>query len=179
MPIRDEQIMGLANKAVRGYVNKQFAKYFTKEEVEDMVADVALRIVKARDKFDEERGCLNAWVYTIAMNVVKTAGKAKSNRTAFAERIEDMEETAPIDITYEKNGYVEEAADEDLMRREMVSGFYAKLRSERDKRFLGWQIEGLSAEEMAKKEGTTVQNVYMILHHMRQRLRAQRVREAA
>ena len=121
MPIRDEQVWGLANKAVRGYVNKQFAKYFTKEEVEDMVADVALRIVKARDKFDEERGCLNAWVWTIAVNVVKTAGKAKSNRTAFAERI----------------------------------------------------------EEMAKKEGTSVQNVYMILHHMRQRLRAQRVRGAA
>ena len=179
MSIKAEQLWPIAAKAVHGYVNKQFTKYFTKEEVEDMVAEVAYKIWKARDTFDEERGTFNGWVWTIATNAVKTAAKAKWNRSRVDERIEDVVEVTPLDTILEENGYVEETADSDMLRREMVDSLFAKLRSERDKRFLGWQIEGVSAEEMAEREGTSVQNVYMILYHMRQRLRAQPLREAA
>ena len=46
----------------------------------------------------------------------------------------------------------------------------SRLKSERDRRFLDWQIDGLDAKEMARREGIPVENVHMVLFHMRQRL---------
>ena len=177
MTIQAEQLWPIAAKAVHGYVNKQFTKYFTKEEVEDMVGEVVFKTWRARNTFDEEKGTLNTWVWTIAKNTVRTTAMAKRNRSGMVERIED--EVIPLDTMFENSGYVEEDTDSKLLQREMVDGFFAKLRDERDKRFLNWQIEGLTAEEMAKREGTTKQNVYLILCRMRQRLRAQHLHEAA
>ncbi len=42
-PIAPEKFKNVASKAVSSYVKKQYSKYFTNEDIEDMVSDVTLR----------------------------------------------------------------------------------------------------------------------------------------
>ena len=69
-PIAPEQYRNVASKAVSSYVKKQYSKYFTNEDIEDMVSDVTLRMWRAKDSFDAEKGDVFQWVWSIAKNVV-------------------------------------------------------------------------------------------------------------
>ena len=55
-PIAPEKYRNVASKAVSSYVKKQYSKYFTNEDIEDMVSDVTLRMWRAKDSFDTEKG---------------------------------------------------------------------------------------------------------------------------
>ena len=169
-PIKPSQFRQLAAKAVLGYVNKQFSKYFTEEDKEDIISEVVLRMWRAKDSFDSSKGNLATWVGTIARNAVKSMAAAKSSRKDISWLIEDNEEECDF---YDECGYrcYEFATDRDLLLEEHKKCLFDSLRSERDRRFLKWQMEGLDAEEMARKEGISKSNVHMILFHMRHRLK--------
>ncbi len=170
LPISPEQFRQYASKAVHGFVDKQFPKYFYQYEMEDMVSDVVLKIWRARESYDPAKGAYSTWVGTIARNVVRSEARAKSCRENISCKFDR-------DIVLDESEYGlyrsgEMSADGEFIAEEMHRAFYSRLVSERDRRFLAWQIEGLDAGEMAKREGITVNNVHIILCRMKRRLRS-------
>ena len=167
-PLTPNQFRNFATKAVLGYIKNQFSHFFVKEEIEDIISEVVLRMWRGKEAFNAEKGSLATWVGTIAMNTVRTAAMAKGNRSVISDRFENGE--IPDNCRYGTYRGDEFNADREMMYDEFLEGFFSKLKSERDKRFLVWQIEGLDAEEIAEREGITVNNVYMVIFHLRKRL---------
>ena len=151
-------------------MKKQYSKYFTNEDIEDMVSDVTLRMWRAKDSFDAEKGDVFQWVWTIAKNVVRTSALAKHNRTDISLAFEEgeIQDNCPYS-TY--RGY-EFGADNDIIFEETQESLFDKLKSERDKLFLCWKIEGLDSKEMAERAGISVDAVYMVMFHLKQRLQS-------
>lgn len=170
LPISPNQFRAHAEKAVQCYLHEQFPKYFSAEEKEDLVSEVVLRMWRSMGSFDPARGALSTWVGTIARNVVRSAALAKWNRTDISHRLEEQELSVDEScLGLYRSG--EFSADGELLAEELLDGFYSALDSERDTRLLGWQLEGLSAAEMAKREGITTESVHTALCRMRRRLR--------
>ena len=169
-PIAPEQFRITAQKAVRGYVKKQYPKYFSSEDIEDMVSEVTLKMWRAKESFDAEKGNVSQWVWAIAKNVVKSSARAKHNRTDISIAFEngDIQDNCPY------SGYrgYEFGADRDILFDETQMGLIDKLKSERDRLFLGWKIEGLDPKEMAERAGISVHAVYMVLFHLKQKLQS-------
>jgi len=169
-PIAPEEYRSVASKAVSNYVKKQYSKYFTNEDIEDMVSDVTLRMWRAKDSFDTEKGDVFQWVWTIAKNVVRTAALAKHNRTDISLAFEegDIQDNCP----YSKYRGYDFGADNEIIFEETQKSLFDKLKSERDKMFLSWKIEGLDSKEMAERAGISVDAVYMVMFHLKQRLQS-------
>ena len=169
IPIQPAQFMAYASKAVNAFIQKQYSTFFTIEDMEDIVAEVVARMWRARNSFNPAKGTFSTWVGTIARNAVKSAAESKWHRAEISVEFEDGDFLD--NCTYSTFRSEEYAADGDLILEETQAELYARLKSERDRRFLAWQIEGLDAKEMASREGITVENVHMVLFHMRERLR--------
>ena len=167
-PIAPEKFRNAAYKAVAGYVRKQYSKYFTVEDIEDMVSEVTMRMWRAKDSFDSEISDVSHWVWTIAKNVVKSTALAKHNRTEISNGFEDgeIQDNCPYSMY---RGY-DFGADKDLLYEEAQQCLFDKLQSDRDKMFLCWKLDGLDSKEMAERAGISVDAVYMIMFHLRQRL---------
>lgn len=168
-PISAQQVNEQASQAVRGYIRSQFPKFFTAEDIEDLTGETVYRMWRARTTFDPQKGSLATWAGAIARNVVRAAAEAKWRRVGISAELEDgcyPEEGSAG--AFRSDAYT---ADGALLLEERLQSLYAKLRSERDQRFLSWQIDGLDAQEMARREGIPVGRVYMVLFHMRERLR--------
>ena len=168
LPIRPEQFRQYASAVVRTFVNKQFPKYFSAEETDDIVSDVVLRMWRARNSYDPAKGAFSTWVGTITRNVVKSAAGAKRCR-------EDISCKLGEDIVLDESVYGlyrsgEMSADGELIAEETHRTLVSGLGSERDRRFLEWQIEGLNAAEMARNEGISVANVHLVICRMKRRL---------
>ena len=169
-PIASEKFRNVASKAVSSYVKIQYSKYFTNEDIEDMVSDVTLRMWRAKDSFDAEKGDIFQWVWAIAKNVVRTSALAKHNRADISLAFEegDIQDNCPYS-TY--RGY-EFGADKDILFEETQESLFDKLKSGRDKLFLCWKIEGLDSKEMAERAGISVEAVHMVMFHLKQRLQS-------
>lgn len=167
LPIQVDQFRSFAAKAVQGYLRYQFDKFFSDEEIEDIISDVVVRMWRSSGSFDPDKGAFSTWVGTIARNVVKSAAMAKKRRCDVFQPLEDDVDEDCQDDILRTCGW---SADGELLAEEMLDGFNAKLRTDRDRRFLAWQVEGLSADEMAQREGVSVNNVHLILFKMRRRL---------
>lgn len=167
-PIAPEKFRNVASKAVSSYVKKQYPKYFANDDIEDMVSDVTLRMWRAKDSFDAEKGDVFQWVWTIAKNVVRTSALAKHNRADISLAFEDgdIKDNCPYS-TY--RGY-EFGADKDIIFEETQESLFDKMKSERDKLFLSWKIEGLEPEEMAERAGISTKAVYVVMHRLRKRV---------
>ena len=168
IPINPTQFRNQATKAVLGYIRKQYSKFFSEEEMEEMISEVVLRMWRARDSYDSGKGTLSTWVGIIAKNVVRSAAEAKANRSSISGEFEDGE--IQDNCTYSLYRSQDFAADRELLFEEMQERLFSKLKSDRYQRFLAWKIEGLDASEMAEREGITVEAVYMVLFHLKQRL---------
>ena len=162
-PLHPNQFRPYAEKAVLTYVRTQFPHYFTREEKEDIVSDVVLRMLRAQASYDPGKGALATWVGTIARNAVRSAARSKWNRTDISADWDD-------DTALRQSDRM--SADGELLLEELQEDLFSRLRMERDRRFLAWQIDGLDAAEMAVREGIPVEQVHLVLFRMRQRLRA-------
>lgn len=133
-PIAPEKFRNIAQKAVSSYVKKQYSKYFTVEDIEDMVSDVTLRMWRAKDSFDAEKGDVRQWVWAFARNVVRTCALAKHNRTDISLAFEDgvFQDNCPYS-TYRGHEF---GADKGIIFKEAQESLFGRLKSERDKRFL-------------------------------------------
>ena len=164
-----EVFYSTAETAVKGFVNRKFRTFFTKEDVEDMVNDTVGKMWKARTRYDADKGEFGAWTATIARNVVLTAARSKARRNnVFCEA--SKSEEVDDQVLAERIGYSEEA-DAQFIADETEEGFFGVLTRERERRFLEWMLDGLDATEMARREGITLNNAYVVIHGLRKKLR--------
>ena len=164
LPIQPKDYWSTAAKAVKGYVSRKFASYFTDDDIEDLVAEVVTRMWAGRESYDSARGDEFPWIWTIAKNVVNDAARAKHNREGIGgDWNEDVDKKAGTLFSDDK-------ADRELLWNETVEDLMGRLRQERDRRILLYLAQDLDYEEIAKREGLSVKAVYMAVFHLRQRL---------
>ena len=167
-PVPPSNYRALATKAVNTYIRKKFPKFFSSEDIEDIVSDVTTKMWLGRKRFDGERSCVEAWVWSIAKNVVLTSAGRKANRSAI---FLELENGVYSDNTSESLDRSREfLPDGELIRDETLGGFYDALPTERDRRFLAWKIEGLDSDDMARAEGVPKDTVYQVVCQMKRRL---------
>lgn len=164
LEIHPKDYWTIAAKAVKGYVSRKFAGYFTEVEVEDLVAEVVTRMWARKEAYDPTKGETFPWIWTIAKNVVNDAARAKHNRENIGG---DWDEDA--DKKAEKL-FGDYEADTELLLDETMDDLMGRLRREKDRRILLYLAQDLEYEEIAKREGMTVKAVYMAVFHLRQRL---------
>ena len=169
-PITPSKYRDFASKAVSCFVKKQYSKFFSVEDIEDMTSEVTLRMWRARDSFDPSKGDFFHWVWTIAKNVVLSSALSKHNREDISGSFEDGE--VKDDTSYSIFRGFEFGADKEVLLEEAEASLFSKLRSERDRKLLRWKLEGFEPQEIAKMTGLSVPAVYVAFYHLRQRLSA-------
>lgn len=164
LQIKDKDYWSIAAKAVKGYVSRKFAGYFTEAEIEDLESEVVTRMWAGRESYDAARGEEFPWIWTIAKNVVHDAARAKHNReTIGGDWDEDVDKRAEAMFS-------DDRADRALLWNENIEDLLGRLCLERDRRILLDLAQDLDYEEIAKREGLTLKAVYMAVFHLRKRL---------
>jgi RNA polymerase sigma-70 factor (ECF subfamily) len=153
-----------ATKAVASYIGKRYARVFSAQDIDDMIGDVVCKMWQARASFDPAKGQLFSWVWRIAQNTILDAVNARIKRLGISGDIEKVGGG-----TYELP--VPTYADDLLICDNKLEYYLSELKSERDKRFLLYLADGLKSDEIARREGLTTKQVYMVVFHLRQRLR--------
>ena len=164
LSIHSKDYWSTATKAVRGYVIRKFAGYFTEDDIEDLVSEVVTRMWAGRESYDSAKGDEFPWIWTIAKNVVNDAARAKHSRESIGgDWDEDVDKRA-------ETLFSDDRADRELLWNETVEDLLGRLRQARDRRILLYLAQDLDYEEIAKREGLTLKAVYMAVFHMRKRL---------
>ena len=94
------------NEQDAGYIYTQYcdkvfrfvrSRVFNRNDAQDIVQSVFLKVYGNLDKFDEAKASLSTWIYTITRNTVYDYLKATQNRPVFElpDNTEDPEEEAP------------------------------------------------------------------------------------
>ena len=159
----------LANKVVRGFINKSFPRFFSEEDICDLVQDTLVRMWERRDSYDPERGTTFAWAWTIAKNKVLDAATAKARRKGVFTTFDDGE--IPTDCTPYMSDEGDNAADRELLYNDFVDTLYDSLKSDRDRVLFVSMMDEEEPKETAKRLGIPVSAVYMARHHLRERLK--------
>ena len=167
-PLDFADFYSYAGRTVRGYANKCFRNYFPQAEIEDMVSEVVEKMLCARDRFDPAKGTLFAWVWPIAKNTVKTHAQHRKVRSDLLFDNDGPDRDHLLDSIAADGDAA--YADLALLYEELETDLFSRLSSERDRRFLSWKISGMGAEEMALRSGVSVNNVYVILSRIREKL---------
>jgi RNA polymerase sigma-70 factor (ECF subfamily) len=155
----------MATKAVASYIGKRYARVFSAQDIDDIIGDVVCKMWQARASFDPAKGQLFSWVWRIAQNTILDAVDAKSKRLGISGDIEKKGGG-----TYELP-VPEYAVYDQFICDDKLEYYISELKSERDKRFLLYLADGLKSDEIARREGLTTKQVYMVVFHLRQRLR--------
>lgn len=164
LQLKDKDYKEMAAKAVYGYVNKKFNGFFTKEDLEDLVSEVMMKMWKGRETYNAAKGEPFQWVWTIAKNAVKDAAQKKANQGwQYEDEEEDDDVVCQVVSPYR--------ADDEVLRNEYVDGLFDKLKQDRDKRLLNYLLEEMECEEIARRENISAKAVYMAVFHLRQRLK--------
>ena len=129
------------------------------ELAKDIHADTFERILKTRWRFDPRKGAQKTWVYAIALNVLRDAGRRRAAEDRAYDRVtaggadDDWDETERLD-------------DRDLVRR----GLATLPDDEREAVALYYGAD-LSLEEIARITGTRTTTIKGRLARARDRLR--------
>lgn len=129
------------------------------ELAKDIHADTFERILKTRWRFDPRKGTQKTWVYAIALNVLRDAGR----RRAAEARAYDRVAAGGADEHWDETGRL---GDRDLVRR----GLATLPDDEREAVALYYGAD-LSLEEIAKVTGTRTTTIKGRLARGRDRLR--------
>ena len=163
----------VADRAVRPYTGRVFAGFFSEDDIIDMVGEVVSRMWENRDKFDESRGTVSAWVGKIAKNVVLDAVRIeKRRRSSFSsaplvERVdEDGNAVGFVPVAGDETDALAIAHDTERVFRESVS-------AGRDTRLLNGLLNDLDDSEIAAAEGVGTPTVQTAKCRLRKRLRAE------
>lgn len=164
-PFNPADCWPLATKVVASFVRKNYRGMFTAQDVDDIAADVVTRMWKARATFNPEKGALHAWAWRIAQRAVLDAVNARAKRLGISEDIEKVGGgTYPLPIP-------DYSVDDSLVCDDKVEYYLRELKSERERRFLLYLADGLSAKEIAERESLTPNQVHMAVFHLRQHLK--------
>ena len=126
------------------------------EETEDVVHEVFIVVLKRINQFQEGR--LQTWIYRITANVVSHRHRKRRARqalTEMAQRIGLASPTTPEALS---------AAASDVRAVEMI---LERLSPKKRAVFALFELEGLSGEEIAEREGCPLNTVWSRLRHAR------------
>jgi len=79
-------------------------------EAEDILGEAFLRALRARRRFDRRRGSEKAWLYSIALNVLRDQVRRSAAESRALERVEAV-------AAAEGGGGIEDVEDRDLVLR--------------------------------------------------------------
>lgn len=130
------------------------------ELAKDLHADTFERILKTRWRFDARRGSEKTWVYAIALNVMRDAGR---RRAAEARALDKVTAGGLDDDHWDEPGRLD---DRDLVRRGM-----ATLPDDEREAVALYYGADLSLEEIARVTGTRTTTIKGRLERARNRLR--------
>lgn len=171
LKIDEREYQPLANHAVRYYTGRVFARFFSEDDIKDLVEEVVLRMWSGRDRYDESRGTVSAWVGTISRNVVLDAVKREKRRRSLfnpAPLVEQSDEEGDV------VGFVPVASDEtdaETVARDTERVFRESVPSGRKARLLDGLIQGCDASEMAAAENVSTAAIYTAVCNLRKQLK--------
>jgi RNA polymerase sigma factor (sigma-70 family) len=129
------------------------------ELAKDVHADTFERILKTRWRFDPRRGSVKTWVYSIALNVLRDAGR----RRAAEARAMDRVSAGGHEEHWDEAGHID---DRDAVRRGL-----AELPDDEREAVALYYGADLSLEEIARITGTKTTTIKGRLARGRDRLR--------
>jgi RNA polymerase sigma factor (sigma-70 family) len=158
------RLWSLVTTLVTSFISKSFPGSFTHEDIEDIIGDVVYTILKKAETYDPAKGAIESWAWRIARNAVIDAANAKKKRPGFSGSIEkDDDNVYVLPIHYD-------SADGEFNRRDLEQNLLKSLRNERDKRFLRYLLDDLDRDEIASREGISVNAVNITIYRLRQQL---------
>lgn len=130
------------------------------EETEDVVHEVFIVVLKRINQFQEGR--LQTWIYRITANVVSHRHRKRRARQALTEMAQRIGLASPMPPE------ALSAAASDARAVEMI---LQRLSPKKRAVFALFELEGLSGEEIAEREGCPINTVWSRLRHARKDFR--------
>ena len=169
--INEKDYRPLAERAVLAFTRKVFAGFFSKDDIDDLISEVVLRMWTKRERYDENRGAVSTWVNKIARNIVLDAAKReKRSRSLFSSAT--LEEGLDDDNVV---GIVPVASDEtdaQAIAHDTERALRASVSNGRDGRLLNGLILGYNAAELAAAENVGTPVIHTAVCRLRGRLRS-------
>ena len=169
--INEKDYRPLAERAVLAFTRKVFAGFFSKDDIDDLISEVVLRMWTKRERYDENRGAVSTWVNKIARNIVLDAAKReKRSRSLFS--------SATLDAGLDDDnvvGIVPVASDEtdaQAIAHDTERALRASVSNGRDGRLLNGLILGYNAAELAAAENVGTPVIHTAVCRLRGRLRS-------
>jgi RNA polymerase sigma factor (sigma-70 family) len=141
----------------------RFLAYRTGDRMlaQDLLADAFERVLRARGRFDRRRGSEKAWLYAIALNVLRDHARRDAARTRAAQRLVPVPEGGP-DLRLEAIG------DRDELGRALAT------LSDEEREAIALRFGAdLTAPEMAAALGEKLSTVEGRLYRALRKLRAE------
>ena len=153
----------MATAAVKSILKEHYTGVFTKEDVEDIVSVVVTKMWAARHSYDTAKGKLFSWAWKIARNVILDAVNDKIHKSTVSGDFEKV--SGPVHrLPFAGK------TDDELICDDTLEAFHESLAIVRDKRILFYLIEGLSNDEIAKREGISPNAAGLAVFHLRKKL---------
>ena len=170
--ISEKDYRPLAERAVLAFTRKVFAGFFSKDDIDDLISEVVLRMWAKRERYDENRGTVNAWVNKIARNIVLDAAKREKRSRALSSSATSDE---GLDDDGNVVGIVPVASDEtdaQAIAHDTERALRASVSNGRDGRLLNGLILGYDAAELAAAENVGTPVIHTAVCRLRGRLRS-------
>ena len=90
--ISQEELYEKFKPKVEGYV---FGKISDRNDAEDIVSEIFLKILRSIHTYDEEKASLSTWIYTITQNTVVDYFRSKRNEISLPDEVIDDYITEP------------------------------------------------------------------------------------
>jgi len=116
-----------------------------KQEVEDLVQDILLRIYNKYDTYDSSKAALNTWLYTVAFSVMNNHFKSKSRQPQLThcKEVFDNEYTesfdSPENILIQEQKIKEIVSSADKLNSDFTTAYQLK------------ELGGLSYKEISEQ----------------------------
>ena len=155
--------------------------FFSREDIEDIAGNTIMKVWRAMDSYDPEKGTLSTWVGRIAANCVKDAVDYKMKRlpvsgSMYAKRKKDDEECGADEYIMDSevlNTLSENSADGRVLHsglKERIDEEVASM-SDKRRRIAYMMSMGYSAKEIAEAEGCSCNAVYKCVWDIRDALK--------
>ena len=152
---QQNDIINLANSAVRSRVAKKYKGIFSTMDIEDMVGDTIYKACRSIGSFDASKGKLITWINTIASNCIKDLLDYKFGRGFISADVnEDMEPERIFASADHTCGSQDWESNIDIVYGDLLT--IAESFSERDRRYAQMIIDEFESAEMAKATGDTL-----------------------
>lgn len=152
---QQNDIINLANSAVRSRVAKKYKGIFSTMDIEDMVGDTIYKACRSIGSFDPSKGKLITWINTIASNCIKDMLDYKFGRGHITADVkEDMDPEIIFASVDQTCGSQDWESNIDIVYGDLLT--IAESFSERDRRYAQMIIDEFESTEMAKATGDTL-----------------------